>query len=395
MDVEKAWRDFTDALEEAQQLVFGDPEIQTDLEKAEGLRYLTRLITAAALTELEAHDPAYPQFVLLESPWMQYALPNPDCRYLYAALDGRFEYRIFGQRGNSRVFEIQVWEGEIGDFGRLRSADSASDFDLGPQGQLEVLLSRTKQGANCMRLPEGTCWVVVREYFYDWDTEEASELFIERQDAQYPAPPLTGTDLTDRFQLMVNFLRLVPGYCAKAVEMHRAAERDKVPFPPMTLGRSELGYEDQIGFKGMLYGQGYYQCGPEEAVILEVEPPDCLYWNFQISSEFFEACEWNVRQTSINGHQAALDADGVFRAVISQHDPGVPNWLDTAGRLSGLISARYLGVAPEAIIVPSLRVVDLDTVRNELPPETPVVTPAERSEIVRRRMHSVPRRRCS
>ena len=37
------------------------------------------------------------------------------------------------------------------------------------------------------------------------------------------------------------------------------------------------------------------------------------------------------RQSSLNGHQAVLDPDGVFRAVISARDPGVPNWLDTGG----------------------------------------------------------------
>ena len=36
----------------------------------------------------------------------------------------------------------------------------------------------------------------------------------------------------------------------------------------------------------------------------------------------------------LNGHQAVLD-DGVFRAVVAHRDPGVANWLDTAGNRRG------------------------------------------------------------
>ena len=42
----------------------------------------------------------------------------------------------------------------------------------------------------------------------------------------------------------------------------------------------------------------------------------------------FCTVDWVNRQSSLNDAQAHIDSDGRFRAVISQQDPGVPNWLD-------------------------------------------------------------------
>ena len=123
-------------------------------------------------------------------------------------------------------------------------------------------------------------------------------------------------------------------------------------------------------------------------MILEVEPPQCRYWNFQLINQFWEGMEWDLRQTSINGHQAVLDRDGRFRAVIAHRDPGVPNWLDTGNHHIGLISGRYY--EPNSIPIPTLRTVPFDKVRDSLPSETPNIMPAGRQDALRARMLSVP-----
>ena len=97
--------------------------------------------------------------------------------------------------------------------------------------------------------------------------------------------------------------------------------------------------------------------------------------------------EFDLRQTSLNGHQAHLDPDGVFRGVISVTDPGVPNWLDPVGHANSLICARvlYARSRPET----RLRIVPIDRLRAELHPDTPTPTAAARSEVLRRRMLGV------
>ncbi len=89
------------------------------------------------------------------------------------------------------------------------------------------------------------------------------------------------------------------------------------------------------------------------------------------------------RQSSLNGHQARVDSDGRFRAVISLEDPGVHNWLDPGGTLRGLLIGRWLGCSSNP--VPTLKRVPLKEVRKHLPADTPVVAAEERAAQLRAR----------
>ena len=103
----------------------------------------------------------------------------------------------------------------------------------------------------------------------------------------------------------------------------------------------------------------------------------------QLNDALWNAVEFIQRQSSLNGHQAHIDADGRFRAVISLEDPGVPNWLDPAGTLQGMIIGRWYEA--DALPIPTLHAVPFKELRRHLPPETPTVTTAERAEQLRTR----------
>ena len=125
-------------------------------------------------------------------------------------------------------------------------------------------------------------------------------------------------------------------------------------------------------------------------VILEVTPPEAPYWSIQLTSHYWEGLDWNLRLTSFNGHQACIDDDGKFRAVISHTDPGVPNWLDAGAHDIGLVTARYYKA--KSVPVPQMRTVPLTAVRQYLPKSTPHVTWQQRQETLRLRAQSVTRR---
>src|SRR3546814_18766933 len=78
----------------------------------------------------------------------------------------------------------------------------------------------------------------------------------------------------------------------------------------------------------------------------------------------------------MNADKARVDKDGLFRAVISAQDPGVPNWLDTAGNASGAVQGRWLDCSDKPI--PDTRVVKVKELRKYLPADTPSVTAEQR-----------------
>ena len=105
---------------------------------------------------------------------------------------------------------------------------------------------------------------------------------------------------------------------------------------------------------------GSWEIGPDEALVVEVSPPEGLYWSFSLGNPWWETIDYGSHQSSINGHQAAVDDDGVMRTVIAHDDPGVANWLDTAGHSAGPIILRC--VRTETAPVPTTRVVKFSDV---------------------------------
>ncbi|MET0987826.1 MAG: DUF1214 domain-containing protein [Steroidobacteraceae bacterium] len=373
------WREVARTIEQLQKLVLEDARIDSPLLRAEGMRYLTRLIAGVIPLTMDGWDSDYPTLIKFISPYLQYGIPAADCCYHTAAVHGDHVYRIHGQRGTSRLFDIESREGHTAHLAAWKLVDRRCDFTVDAEGYIEVVLSTKPQPGNWVRIPAGPGSLIVRQYFYDWLTELPALLAIDRIGATYPPPPLTPKRVTQQLELLIDWLRQVPVACQRAVDEYFTVDRSTMKFTAI-----------DFAWRDIQYGKGTYRCGADEAVILEVTPPPAPWWSIQLTSHFWEALDWNLRQTSINGHQAVLDADGKFRAVISHVDPGVPNWLDAGGHEVGLITARYYKA--ESTPLPQLRHVALGELRRELPAATPVVTPRQRQVSLWNRAQSVPRR---
>ena len=145
---------------------------------------------------------------------------------------------------------------------------------------------------------------------------------------------------------------------------------------------------EPIRMKGALTKQVYwpacFQLEADEALIIETEiPKRAPYWNIQLNDPLFNAVEYVYRLSSLNAATAKISSDGKLRAVIALEDPGVPNWLDTAGYSSGAIQGRWFDASSAPI--PQVRKVKVGSIRSELPADTPEVTPAQRDIAIRER----------
>lgn len=213
--------------------------------------------------------------------------------------------------------------------------------------------------------------------FANWEAECPANLMIERIGAQYPpASPLTEADVRARAERLVRWFDKAGVFWDLMCKRSLETAPNTLPWTP--LAESVWG-----GFQSQAYGMGNFRCAPDEAVVPEFTPPTPHYWSFGVGNYYWETVNWFSRQSSLNCHQADVDDDGVFRAVIAHRDPGVPNWLDTGGHTHGTLNGRLL--LADAFPEPALRVVAFDSVRDHLPASTPRVTPAERSEQLRRR----------
>ncbi len=142
--------------------------------------------------------------------------------------------------------------------------------------------------------------------------------------------------------------------------------------------------------KYQTFGIGYFDLADDQALRIEVTPPPAKYWSLHLGNYLSASLDHAGAQNSLNGHQAHIDANGVFRAVSSRRDPGVPNWLDPGDRREGSMIYRW-NQATHAPI-PETRIVPIGELRAALPLATPVVTPEERQATVERRGEHVRRR---
>jgi hypothetical protein len=75
-------------------------------------------------------------------------------------------------------------------------------------------------------------------------------------------------------------------------------------------------------------------------------------WN-----RFLQTLDYANRPVSRNRAQTTLEPDGSFRMVLAHRDPGHPNWIDTEGRLFGIVFWRFMLAegpieTPRAEVVP-------------------------------------------
>ncbi|MCK9284200.1 MAG: DUF1214 domain-containing protein [Rhodocyclaceae bacterium] len=375
------WRAMTRAIGELESLVWNDPLIKDDLTRAEGVRYLTRLIVSAAQMTFEGFRADYPLLLKFLSTRVHWGLPATDCLYQWAPVHGDHVYRIIGDRGTAHLFDVETRVGHFAHVSEWKLFDRSNEFKIGPDNQIEIVLSRNEQPGNWIKLPEGPGNIIFRQYFYDWINEKSAKVQIVRDGAKYPPPPMTTQAMTDCAQLFIDWLHNLPATFAQVVRSYYTAPEDSMIFDPI-----------DFGWKDLRYGKTTYNCAEDEALIVEVRPPAAYYWSIQLCSHFWEARDWNLRQTSLNGHQAALDDDGVLRAVIAHTDPGVPNWLDAGGHQRGLLAIRYYKA--DSLPVPTVRRVKLSQLRASLPSSTPAVSNETRQESLRARSWSVARRDC-
>ena len=121
-----------------------------------------------------------------------------------------------------------------------------------------------------------------------------------------------------------------------------------------------------------------------------MKPPGALYWSVALGNHWWETIDYANHQSSLNGFQAVIDDDGIFRAVVSRRDPGITNWLDNAGHRQGPMIFRWLRA--DSHPVPGTRVIAFDSIDKNVPATTRRIDPDERLEVIAGRRAGVRRR---
>jgi len=383
------WRDLLAALARAEQRVLGPGAPTLPRDRAEGFRHLLRFLVAGHLLCVEHADPDVPRFARMVDPAWPWGLDMPDCLYLFAALRGDAVYRVWGTRGTAKHVDFQVNWGHfaLGDIAAWGTVSSASDLELdfAADGSFELWLGGPARPRNWLPFAPNAEFLLVRQYFADWERERPGDFAIERVGADAAPPALRSDQIAARLERLVTWLDRGGALWER---MSRGLVEGMAPNSLLVTRPEESN--QRAGLRGQAYAIGNFRCAVDEAVIVRFNPPSCRHWNVSLANWWWESLDFGNRQTSLNAHQGRLDADGAFRGVIAHVDPGIPNWLDTAGHQRGTLAIRFL-LADEAPKV-ELERVTLGELAAALPLSTPRVAPAQRVAQLEQRRDAVQRR---
>ncbi|MBK7951615.1 MAG: DUF1214 domain-containing protein [Deltaproteobacteria bacterium] len=384
--LEAAHQRLVQAVAEAGEIVMRHPFYRDPLNRASGFAFLSSMLIAA-LEESVIQDPDFPLFRILDFR-IREGGDNPDQRYAFTRIRGDATYRIWGRLGGERGLELQVYAGEPWRKGGGRSVSTLTfgDIRFDADGRFEIFLSPEKQGANWLANASDATDLIVRQVFSDWEKETPGEVHIDRVGFEGRTKPVaTRAEMAARLErAAADLTRSVatwPDFVLHGYMASRPANTLSLPADPTAVG----------GVTGRYMSTGHFELAEDEALIVTLWPIDARYQGIQLADPWFSSLEYANRQTSLSADQAHRSRDGAYRFVVSSRDPGVKNWLDTAGLPRGAMLIRFDGSPlksfPKAK-APAVEKVKLAEVRAKLPQDTPDFSPAARaSAIAARRRH--------
>ncbi len=390
-DAIPGWKHWTRQLEDLdKEIVARLPErLRSDPQvREEAGRLLLDAVASESISAIGA-DPDHPVFLPAINFYLNIGQPNADTTYRSAAVDGSGSYRIRGEIGSLRILRVGLFGPIPNGLALNLPIPTYYDFKtlhLDAGGHFDVLLSLERPAGytgDWWQLKPDTTQLLLRQVAFDWANERDPRISIERVDRPVEKPRTSAADLQKRLDGLGDQIAQMALLLIDHVEqLRQQGYINKLKIFDV----SQMG-----GLVGQFYYEGAYDLKADEALIVEAKvPTGCTYWSIILTNDIYETTDWYDNESSLNGSQARVDADGVVRYVVSAKDPGVPNWLDTAGYDSGAIQGRWTECSANPI--PTVQKVAFADVRKNLPPDTLVVTPEQREQLVRERRSQVQQR---
>jgi len=319
-----------------------------ELEVVEAFQYVSHLLSEANDLLLEG-DPERPRFSSMVSPARKYLGDNPDATYYQALIRGDRSYRVTGRRDRQCYISFTVHGPDpAGGINGPVLADINDDgLDIAANGSFELVLSPEKHEGNWIELAPTARYLIMRNYFLlehsaQLDPAVGVRIAIEPLDEPGPAPTLDDPTLAARLDDVTAFVR------ATKLGMRVFGGPATVPFVsdvPNTVGTPwsfRNAGVDAAGAVDIYYSSGTFDLAPGEAMVMEGTLPASRFTNVVLWNVHMQTLEYRSRRCSLNAAQIATEADGTYRIIISDTDPGLPNWLDTGGHRRGTVFWRFL-----------------------------------------------------
>jgi len=383
-----AWNKFADALKEIGEKITAPTGARGGRERAEGYRYLLRLISAAQDLEMEA-DRNYPMLRRMMTPIRKFKGDGTDTLYQEAKLDENLSYRLTVRRGDDLFFSATIYAYDETDAYYI--ADHLIDDDIKwdnvfGQQIAEIYLSekRPEDVRNWIELKGRRPILFTREYYEEF-THGVDEGRVRQAamnlECLSEVPPLKHyteeeleaglarvTDFIDDatavslgLSIFIGLNRVEyegggeGGTSERKGSMTRIEEGQLIldddssdEYTPQELAAmiDPKLVKNNLPGPGIQYIGSSFKLAPDETIVVEGVDVPCRYWNLQILTRYLESGDYRHYKVGISNRQVQKDADESFRIYAAAEDPGTVNWISTQGYAHGQILIRTLLADP-------------------------------------------------
>lgn len=352
-----AWREFCDRLKATGDLILADDAPRTELQTAEGYRYLTRLLRMGLEMVLEYGDPLAPE-LFYQNPTLKSGGDNPDNFYYWGRIRGIHDYRITGVLRACEFLTIDAYAGGLNKEGGRRTVGhlGKEDLKVGVDGSFSVVLSQRPRQLDgnsvWMEITEDTGTVLIRETVADRAAAPGSTFTIERLDRDGPPPPLDALRMAKALRSVSGFVTYSAGFFADMAKTWAGR-------PNQFFGTDAGAVGSTFGNEDLQYLSCYFRIPPDHALLVEFVRPGEAFWSFVLHNHWFESLDYLHRRIHTNARQHGATADGTVRLVLADRDPQREDclWLDTEGHSEGIAVLRIVEGPKQAL--PTTRLVAL------------------------------------
>ena len=339
-----------DAIVEAERLVREAPHIETEADLLEGLQYLAGGIAACTHLAFD-YDRDHPFLQSGTGPFTKMGLDNPDTLYFGTRVQAGREYLVTGTRGTTTDLSFQLLGGE---YTEDNVPDSETAFD---DRKLDIAADGSFQWRF---MPAANAQLVIREVYNDWSAQRGKVAIARVDTAGTAPPPLTNELIAKRFAAAgKQLVQRIKTWLQFPQWFYMNIPVNTMVAPRLTPGGLATQYSSA----------GHFELAPDQALVITLPATDAPYLGFQLGSLWYVSLDYINHQTSLNGTQAQVDADGKIRIVVADRNPGVTNWVETLGHRKGFLQFRWQRISRQLTEAdgPTVEVVGIDEVADSLP----------------------------
>jgi len=352
----RQWEAFCDELKSSGRNILDAGRNMDPVTRADGLRYLGRLLRGGVEKFVEYGDPCDPMLYKIYHEKIKWGLDNPDSIYNMATIRGDLDYELRGNRGSVTYFNLSTMKMGVDGKAAITGFVNDTDIHCDADGNFTLTLSRREnphpgQG-NWLRMAEDSNVFMVRQTFNDRARERELEATLRC------ISPVPGNGALDLDKVVTDFASAGAFFTRTGKTFVDLAQRLMVDVNRMPA--ADPAYMASMGADpNYAYFWSAFHVEPGQALLVHLpKVPVCEAWSLCLHNYWLESLDYHKARVIFNKHTAAPNPDGSITLVVSMEDPGVPNWMNTCGHPWGNMMFRW--TRAEEVVAPMTELVTLD-----------------------------------